>query len=125
MSIATILGFVFGLGLVGAAILQATTNFAIFIDPGSLMIVVGGTLASAFISYEPRYVIGSLKEIGGLFKKPKADRKLLTTGLLRPFVHCLRAQPAQVRIQDGRRIRAVLRRKEGDAAARPARRSAR
>ena len=79
MSIATILGFVFGLGLVGAAIVQATTNFAIFVDPGSLMIVVGGTLASAFISYEPRYVIGSLKEIGGLFKKPKADRKLLTT----------------------------------------------
>ena len=43
------------------------------------MIVGGGTLASAFISYEPRYVVGSLKEIGGLFKKPKADRKLLTT----------------------------------------------
>ena len=79
MSIATILGCVFGMGLVGAAILMATTNFAIFVDSGSFLIVVGGTLASAFISYEPRYVIGSLKEIVGLFKKPKADRKLLTT----------------------------------------------
>ena len=67
------------MGLVGGAIFSATDNFAMFISVESLLIVIGGTLASAFISFEPRYVIGSLKELGNLFKKPKADRKLLTT----------------------------------------------
>ena len=62
MSIGTLLGFVFGIGLVGGAIASATDNFDAFVDFGSLMIVVGGTLASAFISYEPRYVLGALKE---------------------------------------------------------------
>ena len=79
MALGTILGFVFGMGLVGGAIFSATDNFAMFISVESLLIVIGGTLASAFISFEPRYVIGSLKELGNLFKKPKADRKLLTT----------------------------------------------
>ena len=78
MSIATILGFVFGMGLVGGAIFSATDNFAMFISVESLLIVIGGTLAASFISFEPRYVIGALKELGNLFKKPKADRKLLT-----------------------------------------------
>ena len=66
MALGTILGFVFGMGLVGGAIFSATDNFAMFISVESLLIVIGGTLASAFISFEPRYVIGSLKEIGPL-----------------------------------------------------------
>ena len=57
MSIATIVGFLAAMGLFLSAIVTATDNYAIFISLSSFVMVVGGTLAAAFISYEPRYVI--------------------------------------------------------------------
>ncbi|MCH7833450.1 MAG: flagellar motor protein MotA, partial [Proteobacteria bacterium] len=57
MSIATIFGFLAAMGLFLSAIVTATDDYAIFISLSSFVMVAGGTLAAAFISYEPRYVI--------------------------------------------------------------------
>ena len=70
MSISTILGVLFGFGLVVISIILAKGNLASFGNAPSLLIVVGGTLAAAFMGYQARYVILSLKELPSLFKKP-------------------------------------------------------
>ncbi len=63
MSLATVFGVVGALGLFVGSILLSTDNFFIFISASSFIMVLGGTLASTFISYEPRYVLLSLKLI--------------------------------------------------------------
>ena len=63
MSFATILGVVGAFGLFLGSIISSTDNYIIFLSGSSFVIVVGGTLASTFISYEPRYVLLSLKLI--------------------------------------------------------------
>lgn len=63
MSLATVFGVFGALGLFIGAILLSTDNFFIFLSGSSFIMVVGGTLASTFISYEPRYVLLSLKLI--------------------------------------------------------------
>ncbi len=78
MSFGTILGVLFGFGLFAGSIMLATDNYGMFLSLPSVILVIGGTLASAFIAYQARYVILSTKEIGGLFIKGKVDRKLLT-----------------------------------------------
>ena len=78
MSLATILGVLGGFGLFIAAILTSTDNFLIFLSGSSFIMVVGGTLASTFISYEPRYVLLSLKLIWRIVFAPKVGRNVLS-----------------------------------------------
>ena len=78
MSLGTLLGVLVGFGLFVGAIVIATDNYAMFLSLPSFIMVIGGTLTSAFIAYQARYVLLSIKEIGGLFVKGKVDRKLLT-----------------------------------------------
>ena len=77
MSLTTIIGFVGAMGLFLSAIVMATDNYAIFVSISSLVMVFGGTMAAAFISYEPRYVILSLKLIGKVFLAPGINRNVL------------------------------------------------
>lgn len=79
MSIATIVGLILALSLFLGAIATATDNYMIFLSLSSFIMVVGGTLASTFISYEPRYVILSLKLIYRIFFSPKIGRNVLKT----------------------------------------------
>ena len=79
MSLSTILGVLFGLGLVVGSIAISTDNLASFISIPSLLIVVGGTLAASFIGFQARYVIQALKDIGALVKKETVNRNILTT----------------------------------------------
>ena len=78
MSIPTLLGFLVGIGLFVGAIMTSTSNYMSFVSVSSIVMVLGGTLAATFIGYQGRYVILALKDIGHLFIKGKADRKLLT-----------------------------------------------
>jgi chemotaxis protein MotA len=78
MSIPTLLGFLGGVGLFVGAIMTSTNNYMSFVSGSSAVMVVGGTLAATFIGYQGRYVLLALKDIGQLFIKGKADRKLLT-----------------------------------------------
>jgi chemotaxis protein MotA len=77
MSLATIIGFIGAMGLFLSAIVTATDNYAIFVSVSSLVMVVGGTLAAAFISYEPRYVIMSFKVMIKIFGAPSIGRGVL------------------------------------------------
>lgn len=77
MSIATIIGFLGAMGLFLSAIVTATDDYAIFISGASFVMVFGGTMAAAFISYEPRYVIMSFKVMGKIFMSPAIGRGVL------------------------------------------------
>jgi len=78
MSIATLLGFLAGIGLFLGAIITSTDNYLSFLSGSSIIMVLGGTLSATFIGYQGRYVMLALKDIGFLFIKGKVDRKMLT-----------------------------------------------
>jgi len=67
MSRTTIAGLLVGIALFVGAILLATDNYLMFVSGTSLLLVVGGTLANAFISYQGRYVIAALKEVPRIY----------------------------------------------------------
>jgi chemotaxis protein MotA len=77
MSIGTIISFLIGVSLFLGSILIATNNFWLFADVPSLVMVVGGTFASAFISFEARYVFLALKTMMRIFSSPAINRGLL------------------------------------------------
>ncbi|MEK9671276.1 MAG: MotA/TolQ/ExbB proton channel family protein [Rhodospirillaceae bacterium] len=77
MSFATIIGLVGAIGLFLSAILISTDNYIIFVSVSSFIMVVGGTAAAMFISYEPRYVILSVKLIWRILFSPKVGRNVL------------------------------------------------
>ena len=77
MSIGTILGLVVALVLFLGSIALSTDDFLIFFSGASFLLVIGGTLASAFISFEARYVMLALRMIGRIFVSPTISRGLL------------------------------------------------
>lgn len=77
ISFVTIFAILSAFGLFVGAILIETTDFSIFLSPSSFVMVVFGTLAATFVSYEPRYVILSIKLIGRIVFSPKIGRDIL------------------------------------------------
>jgi chemotaxis protein MotA len=69
ISYASIGGAVFGFALIVGAILMGTRNYIAFLSIEGLMIVIGGTLAIAFMSYQANYVIEALRGILLMFRK--------------------------------------------------------
>jgi len=67
MSRTTIAGLLVGIALFAGAIVLATDNYLMFLSGTSLLLVVGGTLANAFISYQGRYVVAALKEVPRIY----------------------------------------------------------
>lgn len=77
MSFPTLLGFLAGVLLLVGAVALSAQNPLTFFSFSSMLIVLGGTLASAYISYEARYVALAFKELVRLFSQPKAGRAKL------------------------------------------------
>lgn len=77
MSIPTIIALLTAFGLFFGSIFMSTDNYLIFVSGSSFVMVAGGTLASTFISYEPRYVMLSLKLIYRMVVSPKVGRNVL------------------------------------------------
>ncbi len=77
MSIGTILGLLSALGLLVGSIVISTSNYMLFLDAASFAMVVGGTLGATFISYEPRYVLLSLKLVMKIMNSPAITRDML------------------------------------------------
>ncbi len=77
MSLTTIIAILVALGLFVGSIIMETNNYFLFLSASSLAIVVGGTMASTFIAYEPRYVMLSLKLIYRIVFSPKVGRNVL------------------------------------------------
>ena len=66
MDLATSIGFVVGMGFVIMGI-TSTGQISTFLDPGSFMIVVGGTIGAVFISFPLSKVLNILKIVKNAF----------------------------------------------------------
>ncbi len=67
IALESLVGIILGFGLFFVSIALSTNNFLMFFDFASLMLVVGGTLASTMISFRGNYVILAFKELVGIF----------------------------------------------------------
>ncbi len=83
MSLSSLLGALFGFGLFLASIFTITDNYMSFLDFHGAMIVFGGTIASAYMSFQARYVNIAFKAMWWMVKKPKSTREGLNTEIAR------------------------------------------
>lgn len=83
VSFATLAGTVFGFILVLGAIAHGTDNYWSFLSPEGFLIVIGGTIANAFMSYQARYVLRAFKAMRSMLKKPRATREGLNAEIMR------------------------------------------
>lgn len=79
MSLPSLLGVIFGLFLILSAIVLATNNPLIYLDLPALFIVLGGSIAAAFMGFHSADVITAFNAIGWMVKKPKSSREGLNT----------------------------------------------
>lgn len=83
ISLATIAGTVFGFSLVLGAIAHGTSNYWSFLSMEGFLIVIGGSIANAFMSYQAIYVMKAFKGIWYMIKKPAATREGLNAEIMR------------------------------------------
>lgn len=83
VSLATIAGTVFGFALVLGAIIHGTNNYWSFLSMEGFLIVIGGTIANAFMSYQAIYVMRAFDSIWHTIKKPEATREGLNAEIMR------------------------------------------
>lgn len=77
MSLPTILGFLLSLVLFIGAIIEATSNFLVFLHLTGFLMVVGGTLAATFVAFEVRYVWQALGLVKAIFFQSRFARAML------------------------------------------------
>ncbi len=77
MSFAALAGVFLGVGLFISSIIMSTglAQAAVFLSISSLLMVLGGTIATSFMSYQHRYVIVAFKAVWWMLKKPKSTRE--------------------------------------------------
>jgi chemotaxis protein MotA len=83
ISLATIIGTLFGFLLVLGAIAHGTSNYYSFLSAEGFLIVIGGSIANAFMSYQATYVLKAFASIGQMVMKPAATREGLSGEILR------------------------------------------
>lgn len=83
MSLSSLLGVIFGLVLVIGSIAFATSNPLIYLELHAFLIVLGGSIAAAFMGYHATDVINAFKAVGWMVKKPKSTREGLNTEIMR------------------------------------------
>jgi len=83
ISIATIAGTFFGFALIIGAIMHGTDNYLSFLSAEGFLIVIGGTIANAFMSYHAGSVVLAFEAIFHMIKKPKATREGLNAEIMR------------------------------------------
>ncbi len=79
MSLNTLVAVLVGFGLFFAAIALSRDNYLVFVSGATIILVLGGILASTFISYEFQYVLYGLRGIIGAFKMDRRGRTRLNT----------------------------------------------
>jgi chemotaxis protein MotA len=81
-SLASLVGALFSISLIIGAVAHGTDNIRAFFSLEGVLIVVGGTLAVAFMSYQASDVKEALKGLGLMFKKPTATHENLHRDLI-------------------------------------------
>ena len=79
---ASVAGAAIGFFLILSAILIGTSNLLGFFSIEGLMIVVGGSLCVAFMSFEADYVIEALRSIGHMFRRAETTHQNLQKDLV-------------------------------------------
>jgi chemotaxis protein MotA len=79
MSASTLIGLIASIALCAIAILASTDDARLFFSLPSLVLVVGGTMASAFASYQARYVWRALGALGRVALSQRSVRRELPT----------------------------------------------
>ena len=82
ISYASIIGAFFSFALIVGAIMMGTRNYLSFISIEGFMIVIGGTLAVAFMSYQANHVIEALRGIGLMFMKADVTHENLNRDMI-------------------------------------------
>lgn len=83
MSLATLAGIIFGFALVLGAIAHGTDDYSSFLSLEGFFIVIGGSIANAFMSYQPQYVVQAFQAMIHIIYKPRATREGLNAEILR------------------------------------------
>jgi len=83
LSRASVIGAAFGFLLILGAIRMGTSNWLAFVSLEGLMIVVGGSLAVAFMSFQANNVIEALRGIGLMFRQPFVTHENLHHDLIK------------------------------------------
>ena len=83
VSLATVAGTIFGFCLILGAIIHGTDNYLSFLSPEGFLIVIGGTIANAFMSYQANYVFLAFGSMWHMVKKPRATREGLNPEIMR------------------------------------------
>ena len=79
MSISSLLGVLFGFGLVLYAIVSSTDHAESFLHGASVLIVLGGTVASAFMAFQAEDVMRAFHAVIWMVKKPESPREGMQT----------------------------------------------
>lgn len=79
---ASVAGAAIGFFLILSAILIGTSNLFGFFSIEGLMIVVGGSLCVAFMSFEAEYVVEALRSIGHMFRRSEITHQNLQKDLV-------------------------------------------
>lgn len=83
MSFASLLGVIAGLGLIALAIVLETPDWTIYFSFASMLMVLGGTIAAAFMSYHAPNVMSAFGALLGMFQNPKSTHEGLNTEIMR------------------------------------------
>jgi chemotaxis protein MotA len=83
LSLASLAGAAFGFALIIGAILIGTSNYLAFFNLEGIMIVIGGSLAVSFMSYQANNVMDALKGIGQMFRKATSTHENLHKDLIK------------------------------------------
>lgn len=110
ISIASIIGALCGFAMIIGAVISGTTNYIAFLSIEGFLIVIGGSLAVAFMSFQADTVIEALKAIGQMFMRPRATHETLRHDLVRII--------ELARIMKEKGLRGIEDEADGDVAAR-------
>ena len=81
-SVPSIIGAALGFLMIIGAIAHGTNNFFAFLSLEGILIVVGGSLAVAFMSFQANQVIAAIKGIGSMFMEATATHENLHHDLI-------------------------------------------
>lgn len=83
ISFATLIGTMLGFALIFGAIAYGTENWYSFLNLEGALIVIGGSIANAFMSFQSRYVLQAFVAMLSMLKKPDATREGLNHDIVR------------------------------------------
>lgn len=83
MSLSSLLGVIVGVFLVVWSVWLSTDNPLVYLDLHAFLMVIGGAVAAAFMSFHAPNVITAFKAIWWMFQKPKSTREGLNTEIMR------------------------------------------